>query len=313
MPKASPQATSRPAAKIAIRGAETLLGRELAEILASRPLAELVRADQAALVLHAGDDTEKGPRAAASATIIDLTGTLGAGVLRAPAVEPERYLAPEGKLITVAHPAAILIAMFLRRLSPIAEIRHAVMAIYEPASQRGQAALEELQEQTIALLNLRPLPQDVFGDQASFNMLPRLGDGIAPSIEEAQRRIESDLAAILGWGIAAPMPSLRLVQSPVFHGYTISAWVEFAAPPDLRAMTVLLKAAGVDIRTLDEGAPVNSAIAGQSGIALDVIRPDSQRPNAAWFWIAGDNLRIAAENALLAGAAILEQAGRGIQ
>ena len=32
------------------------------------------------------------------------------------------------------------------------------------------------------------------------------------------------------------MPSLRLIQAPVFHGYSFSAWVEFVDAPDMEAL-----------------------------------------------------------------------------
>jgi aspartate-semialdehyde dehydrogenase len=36
--------------------------------------------------------------------------------------------------------------------------------------------------------------------------------------------------------------------------------------------------------------------AGQSGIAVGAISPDRNRPEACWFWLAADNLRLTAEN-----------------
>ena len=35
---------------------------------------------------------------------------------------------------------------------------------------------------------------------------------------------------------------------------------------------------------------------GQGGIAVGAIAPDRNRPEAAWFWIVSDNLRVTAEN-----------------
>jgi len=44
--------------------------------------------------------------------------------------------------------------------------------------------------------------------------------------------------------------------------------------------------------------PNNVGQAGQSGIAVGAITPDRNEPDACWFWIVADNLRLAAESAV---------------
>jgi aspartate-semialdehyde dehydrogenase len=39
--------------------------------------------------------------------------------------------------------------------------------------------------------------------------------------------------------------------------------------------------------------------AGQNGISIGAIAPDRNQPEACWFWLAADNLRLAAENAVM--------------
>lgn len=300
------------AAKIAISGGGTLLGRELNELLADRSLVEQVPVAGAPLVLYAGPD-DPPSQWSAGATVVDLTGTLDAQVVRAPAIEPERYLAPEAPVVRIAHPAAILLASFCRRLATLGTVRQNIATVFEPASQRGQAAIEELQQQTIGLFNFSQLPQAVFDEQAAFNLLPRFGEEAPDRLDAAEAQIEEDLKFLGGICGLSPLPSFRLIHAPVFHGYVVSAWVEFESAPDIAAMTLLLKASQVDLRTADEGAPANSSIAGQSGFSMDRIVPDARNARAAWFWLAADNLRITAENALLVAAATIEQAARGVQ
>ncbi len=293
-------------AKVAIVGSETLLGREILEILTDRPLAEVVNPDQAEVVFIAGTDatTDVALRPAPGATLIHVARLEKRGVLRAPMAEPEHYLTPESKQIRIAHPAAILLILLFRRLAAVAPIRQAVITLFEPASQQGQAAIEELQEQTIALLNLRPLPKSVYDEQVAFNLLPRWGVEAPESLDEQQQRLEEDLTALYG---ETPWLSLRLVQAPVFHGYTASAWVSFEADVTVEALARPFR----EVRTEDEGPATNSGIAGESGLVLDRIIADG--PRAAWFWVASDNLRLVAENALLAAASVIEQSTRRVQ
>ena len=68
--------------------------------------------------------------------------------------------APAGGTIhVIAHPAAIALALFLRRLQRHDPIRRSVIQIFAPASEHGMPGVEELQQQTVSLLSFKSLPQ----------------------------------------------------------------------------------------------------------------------------------------------------------
>src|SRR5438093_686256 len=96
-----------------------------------------------------------------------------------------------------------------------------------------------------------------------------------------------------------PMPSLRLTQVPVFHGYSLSFWIEFEDSPDVVSLEEALSGDWVDVRAGDLEPPDNAGIAGQSGIAVGAIAHDRNNGNAIWLWLAADNLRLTAETAAL--------------
>ena len=95
-----------------------------------------------------------------------------------------------------------------------------------------------------------------------------------------------------------PMPSIRLIQAPVFHGYSFSAWVEFAANPGVETLEGGLADESIDVRGAEFEPPTNFSQAGQGGICLGAIALDGNHPEACWFWFVADNLRLAAENAV---------------
>jgi aspartate-semialdehyde dehydrogenase len=195
----------------------------------------------------------------------------------------------------------VALALLLRRLHTNDPIRRAVVQIFAPASEQGRAGVEELQQQTISLLSFKPLPRAVFDTQLSFNMLARYGEEAPVSLEDAELRIERHLATLLdlpGDGEGAPIPSLRVVQAPVFHGYTFSIWVQFENSPDLEAVESSLAAGNIEVRSGEFEPPHNVGQAGQSGIAVGAIAPDRNDPNALWLWMAADNYRLAAESAV---------------
>jgi aspartate-semialdehyde dehydrogenase len=243
-----------------------------------------------------------------TAIVIDLGGSLEeqpAAQLRAPSIEPANYSAL-GPMQVIAHPAAIALALFLIQLRNAGAIRRSVINIFEPASERGKAGIEELQKQTAGLLSFKPLAKDVYDAQVSFNMLPLYGSESPHSLEEIELKIDRHLATLLAGAGALSMPSIRLIQAPVFHGYSMSAWVEFEDDPGRNAIVQALASPKIDLRAQDEEPPTNVGVAGQSGISVGAIAPDRNHPRAHWFWMVADNLRITAENALEVARAFLK-------
>lgn len=323
--------------KIALVGSETLLGREIKDIAAtSAPELELrlVAAEEAHLgklslvgeepTIVAGLDADSlaGVRAvflaaaeeevsrktlelaeAESAAVIDLTYAAEEHAdarLRAPSVESEPEYTGE-RIHVVAHPAAIALALFLRRLQTQDSIRRAVIQVLAPASELGQAGVEELQQQTVSLFSFQSMPKKSFDAQLSFNLLARYGEEAPAPLEHLELRIERHLATLLalpGDGEGAPMPSLRVAQAPVFHGYTFSAWVEFDSNPGVEALESSLACDWIDVRSGEFEPPTNVGQAGQGGISIGAIAEDRNCADACWFWFVADNLRLAAENAV---------------
>jgi aspartate-semialdehyde dehydrogenase len=233
--------------------------------------------------------------------LIDLTYALeeepGAR-LRAPMAEPPEAAREAGEVFVVAHPAATVLAAFFRRLRGRYDVRRWVAHIFEPASERGKVGIDELQQQTVQLLSFRALPKRVFDEQISFNLLARYGSAAPHSLESIEARIERHLATLLARSGLIPMPSLRLIQAPVFHGHSFSLWIEFEEPPEIAELAATLASEGIEVRTADQEAPTNVAVAGQSGMIVGVIEKDRNDPRCAWFWIVADNHRTMAENAV---------------
>jgi aspartate-semialdehyde dehydrogenase len=324
---------------VGVVGGDTLLGREIRDLLGesvTKPRIQLLAAtadgstvlaqeeDEALVMTPMNAESLEGSKAAFLAAtpaasrraakinprggpvLIDLTAALEdqpQARLRAPTAEP-RGTAPEPAPIQViAHPAAIAIAMFLTRLAKVKPVRRSVIHIFEPASERGQRGIEELQQQNRALLSFQKLQTDVFDAQLAFNLLARYGEEALEGLDLIEQRAERHLASLLAAWPGVPMPSLRMIQAPVFHGHSFSAWAEFDENVDAVAIAQALAAQGLDVRP-DE-PPTNAAIAGQSGISVGGIWTDRNHSRACWFWLVADNLRLAAENAVAVAAEIL--------
>ncbi len=315
----------------AIAGGNTLIGRELQELVEDGKLPfrlELldgemtggtlaVREDealylppltkqtleQARVVFLAGSPSshvEALGAASKDAMLVDLTGALEEKPnvrLRAPLVEGTKA-ALKAKIAVIAHPAAIALKQLLQLLAVSGTIERSTIVAYEPASEHGHAGIGELDKQTRALLALSKVPQSVFDAQLAFNMLPEYGSEAPLKLDAVEERIARHLGMLLGPKSAIPMPSLRLVQAPVFHGYSFSLWVEFREAADTENITTILKAAKVDVREGDTSPASNVGTAQQSGLTVGSIKQDRSQPRAVWLWMVCDNLRVLAENAL---------------
>jgi len=315
----------------ALVGSESLMGRELRDVVAQgrlpvdlKLIAEAsenagtltVQGDEPALVLRleertlhdagvlllAGtpESTLQALEMAGGAVKIDLTHAAEDHPLsdiRAPFVEPPAFHAPADAVHSIAHPAAIAIAMVLEKLHAQFPVKRSVIQIFEPASERGTFGVEELQQQTVSLLSFKGMPKKVYDQQLSFNMLARYGEEAPFPLESAELRIERHLATLLSRATAAPpMPSLRLIQAPVFHGYNLSLWIEFAENPGVDAVESALEDPHIDVRKSDLEPPTSVGVAGQDGVAVGAVAMDRNAPQACWIWLVADNLRLAAEN-----------------
>jgi aspartate-semialdehyde dehydrogenase len=321
---------------VALVGSETLMGREIRDLLSGAHLPVKLR-------LVAGDEEETGRLTAeagepaivwglekqfvADADVVLLAGSpessrkaldlfegsgeaieaidlthvgddRGNARIRAPLAEPPGYAAPRGAVHVIAHPAAIAITLVLRRIAREHPVRRSLVHVFEPASERGTPGVEEMQAQTVSLLSFKGLPKKVFDAQAAFNMLARYGEDAPAPLEDAELRLERHLATLLAAEGGAPMPSLRLIHAPVFHGHSFSMWVEFDHNPGVEALERALVSGAIDVRGAGVDAPDNVGMAGQGGVAVGAIGVDRNAPQACWLWMAADNLRLPAQNAL---------------
>jgi aspartate-semialdehyde dehydrogenase len=317
-----------------IVGADSLIGREVNELLEQLGTPVEVRAVSsepgvASMVLDPAEDESEvlaplTPEKLAGSDVVFLAGMPGsaqkvldmldghggavidltAGLednprarLRAPLVEAPPEV-PADAVHVIAHPAAIALALFYGRIARRHPMSRAVVHVLEPASARGQRGITELQKQAVSLLSFKPMPKEVFDAQLGFNLLAEYGAEAPEPLSGFEQRVERHLATLLANSGLTPMPSLRMIQAPVFHGYSLSIWTEFERNPGADVLRHSLASESVDIRGDQEEAPNIVGIAGQSGIAIGDVRVDRNNANACWFWLVADNLRIQAAEAV---------------
>jgi aspartate-semialdehyde dehydrogenase len=322
--------------RVAIVGAATLKGKEVAEMLNERNFpavdVRLLDDDESIGQLEAtGDEINfiqsvrseqfthvdftffaadqectrqnwKRARDAGSA-IIDLSGALEEEAdanVRSLWTERERGEMWQPELqpapCVVAHPASVTLALLLLRARKAGMIRSAEATVFLPVSEQGQKGMDELHQQTVNLLSFQPLPKDIFDVQVAFNMVARYGQASKLSLDTVEARVQRDYREIAG--ADAPQPSLMMLQPPVFHGLTLAIFLEMEQAVDRERLSQSLAGDHVVLAGAeDDSQPSNVNTAGQANILVS-LKSDVARPNGVWLWAAADNLRIAAMTAV---------------
>lgn len=239
----------------------------------------------------------------AGSTIVDLSGALesepGAQIR---SVWLERELGElwrpslQPSPAVVANPAAVVLALLLHRAGKAGVIQSVAATVFEPASEQGQKGMDELHQQTVNLLSFQSLPKDVFDVQVAFNMVARYGAESKLSMESVESRLRRHYKAIAGANAAEP--SLLIVQPPVFHAYALAIYVEMKETVDEEKFASALSGDHVTVvPAKDESQPTNANTAGQSNIFVS-LKKDSSHAGGIWLWAVADNLRIAAITAV---------------
>ena len=319
--------------RVAIVGAASLLGKEVAEVLRDRnfPAADirLLDDDESLGQLEAvGDEVNfiqsiraeqfervdftffasdaRSTRASwqkardLGNTIVDLSGALedepGASI-RSPWIERQAGQPVIPQLqpapVVVAHPASTVLALLALRAGKAGKVERMIATVFEPASAYGQKGMDELHEQTVNLLSFQELPKNVFDVQVAFNMVASYGSRSAHSLESLAQRIAKHYRHVAPGTIE---PSLFTLQAPVFHGHAFSIYLEMEKPVVIGEFSEALAGEHVVV-TNPEETPNNVSAAGQGDI-LVAVRGDDTSKNGVWLWAVTDNLRVAALSAV---------------
>ncbi len=260
----------------------------------------------------------------AGAAVVDLTGALEGQphvLVRSPLVElstashAEPSAAgskPDGMTLAEisAHPVSVLLALVEVRLGPLGFSRM-VATVLQPASEMGNEGVDEMHQQTVSLLSFKPLQREVYDAQVAFNLVASLGEGARMDLARTTEKVQRHIGLLAGRHIgllageeAVRSTRLQMLQAPVFHGYTASVWVEMSQR--LSAETIrgaLVK----DGQMVEEDSAGNQMAVGRGEVLFRLGSEQASETDSFWLWIAADNLRLAARNAVACALELIEQ------
>ncbi|HWP46739.1 MAG TPA: aspartate-semialdehyde dehydrogenase [Candidatus Limnocylindrales bacterium] len=208
-----------------------------------------------------------------------------------PEVNPQAALRHRG-LIANPNCSTIQMVVALKPIHDRAKIKRIVVSTYQSVSGTGKKGMDELLEQTKALLNFREIVCKVYPHQIAFNCLPHidefLEDGYSKEewkmINETKKIMEDDSIRV----------TATTVRVPVFHCHSESVNIETEKKLTAQEVRdILSKAPGVVVydNPKQREYPLAIDVAGRDEVYVGRIREDKTIPNGLNMWIVADNLR----------------------
>ncbi len=228
-------------------------------------------------------------------------------------VNPEALEAHRG---IVANPNCSAMQMVVA-VAPIRRavgIERIVVSTYQPVSGTGRRAMQELRDQTHALLHEAEVPPaEVYPHRIAFNVVPQVetfkgGDDYTTE----ERKMMAETRKILGADEQELGISATCVRVPVLYGESESVNVQTREPLSPQECRELLsRAPGVVVvdSPADGVYPLAMDAGGRDEVMVGRIRRDPSHERCLNLWVVGDNLRKGAATNAVQLAELLHERG----
>jgi len=194
----------------------------------------------------------------------------------------------------IANPNCSTIQMVVA-LHPIHKkygIKRVVVSTYQAVSGTGKKAIDELFDQTRALINFLNWENKVYPHRIAFNCLPHIDSFLENGYTKEEIKMVNETRKILeddAIGVTA-----TTVRVPVFHSHSESVNVETIESISAREVKSLLENTP-GIKVVDDPHnnvyPLATDAAGQDLTLVGRIRDDDSIANGVNMWIVADNIR----------------------
>jgi aspartate-semialdehyde dehydrogenase len=208
-----------------------------------------------------------------------------------PEVNPATAQTHQG-IIANPNCTTILMALAVWPLHQVQPVQRLVVSTYQSASGAGARAMEEVKQQTRAILAGEEPVAEVFPYPLAFNLFPHNSPLNELGYCQEEMKMVNETRKI--FGAVDLRISATCVRVPVLRAHSEAVNIEFAAPFSPQAAKALLaKAPGVKL-VEDWGRnyfPMPIEASGQDDVLVGRIRQDISNPNALELWLSGDQIR----------------------
>ena len=210
-----------------------------------------------------------------------------------PEVNPEAIAGYTQKGI-IANPNCSTIQMLVA-LNPIhkkSKIKRVVVSTYQAVSGTGKKAIDELFDQTRAMINFIDYKKEVYPHRIAFNCLPHIDEFLENGYTKEEMKMVNETRKILS------DDSIRVtattVRVPVFYSHSESINIETEEKITAEAARKLLaKAPGIAVMDDPQNNvyPLATDAVGKDLTLVGRIREDESIPNGINMWVVADNIR----------------------
>ena len=226
-------------------------------------------------------------------------------------VNPDALASHRG-LIANPNCSTMQLVVALKPIHDAAGIERLVVSTYQAVSGTGRAAIDELLDQSHALLHEQDTEApSVYAHRIAFNALPQAGAFAAGDDHtDEERKLINETRKILG--DQDIRVSATCVRVPVVNGHSEAVNVQTRSElsPE-RARELLAAAPGVHV--LDDPAaalyPLPITASGRDEVFVGRIRRDPGHERALDLWVVADNLRKGAATNAVQLAELLHERG----
>ena len=238
------------------------------------------------------------PRAAAAGTVVIDNTSQFRYEDDIPLVVPEVNPADVGLHVRrgiIANPncSTIQMVMALKPIYDAVGIERVNVATYQAVSGKGKKAIEELEQQTIALFNSKPALPTEHPRQIAFNVLPQIDAFQENGYTREEMKMVWETQKILGDDAIRVNPTC--VRVPVFYGHSEAVHIETKEKISAdEVRTLLTDFPGVMVMDEREDGGYPTAVTEASGhdaVFVGRIREDLSHPRGINFWVVSDNIR----------------------
>ncbi|HEY5113833.1 MAG TPA: aspartate-semialdehyde dehydrogenase, partial [Coriobacteriia bacterium] len=194
----------------------------------------------------------------------------------------------------IANPncSTIQMVVALAPLTALAPIRRIVVSTYQAASGAGQAAMDELYEQSGDFLAGREFEAQQFAHRIAFNCIPQIDVFMEDGATKEEWKMVVETRKIMHLPDVAV--SATCVRVPVLRCHSESVNVEFGGPVSAEAArAVLSEAPGIVV--MDDPTsqlyPMPGLLEGTDATYVGRLRHDPGVASGLAFWVVADQLR----------------------
>ena len=210
-----------------------------------------------------------------------------------PEVNPEKIAEYKNRGI-IANPncSTIQMVVALKPIHDAARIKRVVVSTYQSVSGTGKKAMEELADQTRAVMNFKEPVARVYPHPIAFNCLPHIDVFLENGYTKEEMKMVWETKKIMGDdSIAVTATTIRV---PVFRAHSESINIETEKKVTAKeAKALLSRAPGIVVVDDPDRREYPLAIhaAGKDETFVGRIREDTSIANGLNLWVVSDNLR----------------------